>query len=524
MRVTAAESTELFGRAAGRPRQVVAGEIDHAPGRTVLLTVEGQDVTGDAVATAGEDGTVRAEIPVTADGLVPGDRREVTLTAVDGLQVAWHAFEFTAAEPGWTMFMVSHFHYDPVWWNTQGACTGAWDVADDPATTGLPAHTFDSRGQSGTSLVRAHCDLARRDPACTFVLAEVDYLKPYWDSFPEERAFLRELMRTGRVEIMGGTYNEPNTDLTGAEATVRDALFGDGFQRGIMGGSPETAWQLDAFGHDPQFPGLMADAGISSNSWARGPFHQWGPALSVFGEEPRDPGRMQFPAEFSWIAPSGRGLLTACMVNHYGTGWAIDNAPTLPATEAAALKLFRGLSSAALTRNVLLPVGGDYAPPCRWVMDIHRDGSARYVWPRFISGTPRDFFAAVRAELDAEGRKDLAADPGHEPRLHRLGRLLHRHQAGPAVRRDAPGRRGGLGGPGLPGHRAPLPGRGPRQGLAATDPRRPPRRHHRLRGPWCSPDQASARISPYRAPSPSKRSVSAYSASVSSNAPEGVRR
>jgi hypothetical protein len=39
---------------------------------------------------------------------------------------------------------------------------------------------------------------------------------------------------------------------------------------------------------------------------------------------------MQFPAEFEWIAPSGRGLLTAYMVNHYGAGWAIDNAPTSP--------------------------------------------------------------------------------------------------------------------------------------------------------------------------------------------------
>lgn len=41
------------------------------------------------------------------------------------------------------------------------------------------------------SLVRAHCDLARRDSAYTFVLAEVDYLEPYRDAFPEERAFLR---------------------------------------------------------------------------------------------------------------------------------------------------------------------------------------------------------------------------------------------------------------------------------------------------------------------------------------------
>ncbi len=404
MRVTSVESTELFTGTTEQPRQVVAVELSHTPGRTVRLTVEGPQITGEALVETGEDGTGRAEIPVHSD-LAVGERREITVTAADGDRLARHTGEFTAAEPGWTMFMVSHFHYDPVWWNTQAAYTETWDVADDPALTGLPARTFDSRGQSGMSLVRAHCDLARRDPAYTFVLAEVDYLKPYWDSFPEERAFLRELIRTGRVEVMGGTYNEPNTNLTGAEATVRNALYGDGFQRAIIGASPETAWQLDAFGHDPQFPGLMADAGVTSSSWARGPFHQWGPTLSVFGEEPRDPGRMQFPAEFEWIAPSGRGLLTAYMVNHYAAGWAIDNAPTLPEAEAAALKLFKGLKKVALTRNVLLPVGGDYAPPCRWVMGIHRDWNARYVWPRFVSAIPRDFFAAVRAQLESEGRR-----------------------------------------------------------------------------------------------------------------------
>ncbi|CAM5381542.1 glycoside hydrolase family 38 N-terminal domain-containing protein [Streptomyces canus] len=398
MRVTAVESTELFVGTPERPLQVVAAGIEHVPGRSVHVIVEGRGI-GETVVTVGENGTVRAEIPVTGGG------GPITVTATDGAESAHGTGEFTVAEPGWTMFMVSHFHYDPVWWNTQGAYTETWDVVDDPAATGLPARPFGYRGDSGMSLVRAHSDLARRDPAYTFVLAEVDYLKPYWGAFPEERAFLRELIRTGRVEVMGGTYNEPNTNLTGAEATVRNALYGDGFQRGIMGASPQTAWQLDAFGHDPQFPGLMADAGVTSSSWARGPHHQWGPTMSVFGEEPRDPGRMQFPAEFEWIAPSGRGLLTAYMVNHYAAGWAIDSAPALPEAEAAALKLFKGLKKVALTRNVLLPVGGDYAPPCRWVMDIHRDWNARYVWPRFISAVPRDFFAAVRAELDAEGRR-----------------------------------------------------------------------------------------------------------------------
>ena len=123
----------------------------------------------------------------------------------------------------------------------------------------------------------AHLEMARRDPDYKFVLAEVDYLKPYWDTHPEDRADLRRFVRQGRVEIMGGTYNEPNTNLTGPETAIRNFVHGIGFQRHVMGADPATAWQLDVFGHDPQFPGMAADAGLTSSSWARGPHHQWGP-------------------------------------------------------------------------------------------------------------------------------------------------------------------------------------------------------------------------------------------------------
>ena len=65
--------------------------------------------------------------------------------------------------------------------------------------------------------------------------------------------------------------------------------------------------------------------------------------------------------------------------------------------------MFASLKTVALTRNVLLPVGTDYTPPNKWVTDIHRDWNARYTWPRFVCALPREFFAAVRAELDARG-------------------------------------------------------------------------------------------------------------------------
>src|SRR6202166_2843207 len=150
---------------------------------------------------------------------------------------------------------------------------------------------------------------------------------------------------------------------------------------------------LDAFGFDPGFPGLMASAGLTSSSWARGPFHQWGPAENE---------RMQFPAEFDWLSPDGSGLLTAYMANHYGAGWNLHTASDLDAALAAAYTQFRSLAPVAATRNIMLPVGSDHVIPARWVTDVGREWSARYRWPRFVTAIPREFFTAVRAESQAE--------------------------------------------------------------------------------------------------------------------------
>src|ERR1700744_5105119 len=155
------------------------------------------------------------------------------------------------------MWMVSHFHYDPVWWNTQGQFTEARLVLPDEDGE-LP----DTR--TAFDLGRLHLEKARRDPDYKFVLAEVDYLKPHFDAFPRDRAFLQSLLADGRAELVGGTYNEPNTNLTGAETTIRNAVYGMGFQRGVLGAAPASAWMLDAFGFDPGFPGLMAAVGAGA--------------------------------------------------------------------------------------------------------------------------------------------------------------------------------------------------------------------------------------------------------------------
>ncbi|MEV1245845.1 glycoside hydrolase family 38 C-terminal domain-containing protein [Nonomuraea sp. NPDC049750] len=385
-----AESTDLFVGTAERPHQVLKVTLE-PDGQETPLDVRGPGVSCAApVSVPPGVGPVTVEVPLEVS--VPyGSVVPCTVTFGEAaLDV-----EVTAEEPGWTMYMVSHFHYDPVWWNTQAAYTSPWELLSVDATTRpLWEH-------NAFALVEAHIELALRDPDYRFVLAEIDYLKPFFDTHPERRADLRALLDEGRVELLGGTYNEPNTNLTGAESTIRNIVYGIGYQRDILGGDPRTAWQLDVFGHDPQFPGYLAAAGLTGSAWARGPFHQWGPISKNFREAKNDASLMQFPSEFEWISPSGQGVLTHYMPAHYSAGWWMDSSPSLEEATRATYELYRSLKPVAATRNILLPVGTDYTPPNKWVTDIHRTWAARYIWPRFVCGTPRDFLDAVRGEISA---------------------------------------------------------------------------------------------------------------------------
>lgn len=389
-RLLSAESTDLFVGSEAVPYQVLKVTVEQGE-QELPLDVRGQGVAlAEPVTVPAGTGTRIVEVPL-AVSVTPGTVVPIVVTLGGETLDA----ELTAEQPGWTMYLVSHFHYDPVWWNTQAAYTSPWEFLSGDSTT-RPLWE-----RNAFALVEAHIELALRDPDYKFVLAEVDYLKPFFDTHPERRADLRELMAEGRVELMGGTYNEPNTNLTGAETTIRNIVYGIGYQRDILGGDPRTAWQLDAFGHDPQFPGYLAAAGLTGSAWARGPFHQWGPISKNFKEAKNDATLMQFPSEFEWISPSGLGVLTHYMPAHYSAGWWMDSSPSLEVATQAVFELYQALKPVAATKNILLPVGTDYTPPNKWVTDIHRTWAQHYVWPRFVCATPRDFLDAVRAEISA---------------------------------------------------------------------------------------------------------------------------
>ncbi|BBY59383.1 hypothetical protein MSAR_25190 [Mycolicibacterium sarraceniae] len=116
VRVTSAESTELFVGPPDALLQVVRVGYLGASGADTLR-VTGDGLRSDDVMPPAGDGVV--EIAVRVARPVPGQRRAADAGAD-------FPFEFVVAEPGWTMYMVGHFHYDPVWGNTQGAYTTLW--------------------------------------------------------------------------------------------------------------------------------------------------------------------------------------------------------------------------------------------------------------------------------------------------------------------------------------------------------------------------------------------------------------
>jgi alpha-mannosidase len=402
MRISGVDSTDLFRGTTARPLQLIRirlvndglGSLTGA--EPLLITVDGQAVSTPEPERVtglepGAEVTVEVGVEIAAPAQ-PGSSRPVLVRATGRSAGAELAAVITVAEPGWVMWMVSHFHYDPVWWSTQGQFTESRLLPPDE-------HGELPEVRTAFELVRLHLETAIHDPDYKFVLAELDYLKPHFDAHPEDRAQLLELIAAGRIELVGGSYNEPNTNLTCAESTIRNAVYGIAYQRDVLGGKPRTSWMLDAFGFDPSYPGIMAAAGLTESAWARGPFHQWGPNRSAGDNE-----LMQFASEFEWISPDGTGLLTSYMANHYSAGWLAGyHAKDLPTAEAHAYEQFSQLAAVAATRNVLLPVGGDHVVPARWATAIHRDWNARYTWPRFVTAVPSEFFAAVRAEAADRG-------------------------------------------------------------------------------------------------------------------------
>ncbi|CAN5395710.1 alpha-mannosidase [soil metagenome] len=135
--------------------------------------------------------------------------------------------------------LVAHSHIDTAW---------LWTVAE---TRRKCARTFSSMA-----------NLMKQYPEVIFLQSAPCHADMVRQDYPEIFAKVKALVKAGRWEPNGGCWVEPDCNLTGGEALIRQFLVGINWTREHYGYSPDTLWQPDVFGYSAALPQILLGCGI----------------------------------------------------------------------------------------------------------------------------------------------------------------------------------------------------------------------------------------------------------------------
>lgn len=142
--------------------------------------------------------------------------------------------------------LIANAHLDPVW---------LWDWRE-----GL---------NEGLITCRTVLDLMDEYPELTFVRGEVSIYEHIERHDAEIFSRIRAHVASGRWDVIGGNYVQPDTNLPATEVLVRQFQRGLGFFKRALGARPTVAWAPDSFGHSAGWPEIYAAAGMKSFAFSR---------------------------------------------------------------------------------------------------------------------------------------------------------------------------------------------------------------------------------------------------------------
>lgn len=265
-----------------------------------------------------------------------------------------------------TIHVIANAHLDPVW---------LWDSRE-----GL---------SEGVALFRAMLGLLEANPDLVFIRGEAAIYEHVRRTDPAAFARLRRLIRAGRWEPVGGTWIQPDANLTDGETLCREYESGLRYFREAFGVRIRSGWQPDPFGHTAGLPEILAAGGVRN--------------FAFFRPEPGRGLRPRTPA-FWWRGRGGARILAyRAPIGGYNSGRA--DVPGRLAEIAA----WAGSDRNRRLRNVAMFIGlGNHGggPSQRMIDDVRRWAAGhREVRVRF-SGL-NAFFAALRRELAAPGAPEV---------------------------------------------------------------------------------------------------------------------
>jgi alpha-mannosidase len=269
-----------------------------------------------------------------------------------------------------TLHLIGSAHLDPVW---------LWDWRE-----GM---------NEGIATCRAMVGLLKEFPEFRFIRGEAAIYAHIERYAPELFESIRELVREGRWDVVGGNWIQPDTNLPSTEALLRQFVRGKGYFREKFDVEVTSAWAADSFGHSAGIPEILTAAGMANYAFTR-------PQSNIL------PMRSQ---AFWWRGRSGARILAY----RPHDGWyASERAEIGKRLDAC---LAHAVTEELQTVAMFYGLGNHGGGPSRAHLQAIREWSDRHPEVRVEHSGLHRFFAALRDELVWRGEDAI---PTHEGELN----------------------------------------------------------------------------------------------------------
>jgi len=193
---------------------------------------------------------------------------------------------WTADATRFRFHMIGHGHIDPVW---------LWPMSEGIS---IVYSTF-----------RSALDRMKETPDFKFTSSSAQFYHWIAENDPKMLTEIRKRVEEGRWSVVGGWWVEPDVNIPGGEAMVRQGLYGQLTLQRLLGHRATVAFNPDSFGHTSTLPQIIKLQGMDNYVFMRPGAHE-----------------KTLPADiFWWEGVDGTRVLTYRIPISYNDGGSVRN-------------------------------------------------------------------------------------------------------------------------------------------------------------------------------------------------------
>ncbi|MBB5059973.1 alpha-mannosidase [Granulicella aggregans] len=221
-------------------------------------------------------------------------------------------------------------------------------------------------------------------PDYTYTQSAAQYNEWMADKYPAMDAEIKQRIKEGRWEVVGGMWVEPDLNLPDGESQVRSLLLGKRWFKQHYGVDVRIGWNPDSFGYNWQLPQIYKRSGVDYFVTQK---MTW-----------NDTNQLPFKL-FWWQSPDGSKVLS-----YFPHDYSNDNLD--PVRLSGDLAVARERAPGMTTMMDLYGIGDHGGGPTRTILDqgehwAHADNA---VTPQMHFGLAQTFFTAAEQTIAAESK------------------------------------------------------------------------------------------------------------------------